>query len=783
MTRTEFSTTTGVVGTRVPRIEDARLVTGKGTFVDDVTRPGMAHACFIRSPLPRATIGDIDVSAALELDGVLAVYTAADLNSGVHEISYALDIVGFPPVPRPPLAEEEVRFVGDPVALVIAIDRYVAEDAAELVVIDYEPLEPVVDYVTAADSPNLVHAAFAGNSAGELGGRPAADLAPVFDSAAHVVRQTIFQQAYLPVPLETRGIVADWSAPTAEMTIWSSTQSPHEVRGFCARLLGIAEHQVRVIARDTGGGFGLKQVPLREDACVLLAARKLGTAVKWIEDRQENLMAAGMSRHEHADVGMAFDSEGKILAAAIDHVQNVGAYPTPSPLTGGVVVGILFPGPYRITEASFTAKFRYSNTVGRLAYRGPWQFESVAREILLDHAARQIGIDPIELRRRNMLRRDELPWANPNGMTFDNISPLETLEQAVRMLDYEGFRDLQRRARTEGRYLGVGTCTYVEPTTGGSPFLSTEGATIRIEPSGKVNVYVAGGSAGNSLETTVVQLAADALGAELADVRTIQGDTAITPFGGGTGGSRSGSMTAGAIARTASMLRERILAIAAHRLGASADDIEFSRSRATIRGTPDKSLSLAEIAEIAYFQTDSLPPGVPPGLEASGRHKTPQLAIWANATHVCTCEVDIETGQVKLLRYIVSEDCGPMINPNVVEGQIYGGTVQGIGGALYEHLAYDESGNPVATTFLDYLLPTATESPTIEVGHIETPSPGPGNFKGVGEGGAIGATPAVLNAVIDALAPFGVEISKLPLSPATIVTLLDEARAAGKGPE
>ncbi|MGY2122670.1 xanthine dehydrogenase family protein molybdopterin-binding subunit [Nocardia gipuzkoensis] len=782
MTQTEPTTTTGVVGTRVPRIEDARLVTGAGTFVDDVTRPGMAHACFVRSPLARAAIGAIDVSGALELDGVLAVYTAADLNSGVHEISYALDIVGFPPVPRPPLAEEEVRFVGDPVALVIAVDRYVAEDAAELVVIDYEPLEPVVDYVTAADSPNLVHAGFAGNSAGEMGGRPAADLAPLFDSAAHVVRQTIFQQAYLPVPLETRGIVADWSAPTAEMTIWSSTQSPHEVRGFCARLLGIDEHQVRVIARDTGGGFGLKQVPLREDACILLAARKLGTAVKWIEDRQENLMAAGMSRHEHADVRMAFDAEGTILAAAIDHVQNVGAYPTPSPLTGGVVVGLLFPGPYRIRDASFTAKFLYSNTVGRLAYRGPWQFESVAREILLDHAARQIGIDPIELRRRNMLRRDELPWANPNGMTFDNISPLETLEQAVELLDYEGFRKQQRDARADGRYLGVGTCTYVEPTTGGSPFLSTEGATIRIEPSGKVNVYVAGGSAGNSLETTVVQLTADALGAELADVRTIQGDTAITPFGGGTGGSRSGSMTAGAIDRTASILRERILAIAAHRLGASPEDIEFSRSRATVRGAPDKVLSLAEIAEIAYFQADTLPPGVPPGLEASGRYKTPQLAIWANATHVCTCEVDIDTGEVKLLRYIVSEDCGPMINPNVVEGQIYGGTVQGIGGALYEHLAYDESGNPVATTFLDYLLPTATEAPTIELGHIETPSPGPGNFKGVGEGGAIGATPAVLNAVIDALAPFGVEISKLPLSPATIVALLDEARAAGKGP-
>ncbi|WP_024804439.1 xanthine dehydrogenase family protein molybdopterin-binding subunit [Nocardia sp. BMG51109] len=770
------------VGARVPRLEDARLVAGAGTFVDDVTRPGMVHACFVRSPLARARIGEIDVSGALELDGVLAVYTAADLNPAAHEISFDLDMAGMPPVPRPPLAEEEVRFVGDPVALVIATDRYLAEDAAEQVIIDYDPLDPVVDYTTAEQSPNLVHAGFAGNSAGEMGGRPASDLEPIFDSAAHVVRQSIFQQAYLPVPMETRGIVAEWSAPTAEMTVWASTQSPHEIRAFTARLLGIDEHQVRVIARDTGGGFGLKQLPLREDTCVLLAARVLGVAVKWTEDRQENLMASGMSRHEHADAGMAFDADGTILAASIAHVQNVGAYPTPSPIVGGIPVGILFPGPYRITETSFHAKFIYSNTVGRVAYRGPWQFESVAREILLDHAARRIGIDPIELRRRNMLRRDELPWPNPNGMVYDNISPLETLEQAVDMLDYEAFREDQSAARAQGRYLGVGTCTYVEPTTGASPFLATEGATIRIEPSGKVNVYVAGGSAGNSLETTVVQLTADAIGATLSDVRTIQGDTAITPFGGGTGGSRSGSMTAGAIEQTASVLREKILAIAAHRLGSTPGEIEFSGSRATVRGVPDKALTLAEIADIAYFQSDSLPPGMQPGLESSGRYKTPQIAIWANATHVCTCEVDIDTGEVTLLRYIVSEDVGPMINPSVVEGQIYGGTVQGIGGALYEHLAYDESGNPVATTFLDYLLPTACEVPTIEVGHVETPSPGPGNFKGVGEGGAIGSAPAVLNAVADALSPFGVEISQLPLSPSRIVDMIEQARA-GKDSE
>ncbi|MBO0852644.1 MAG: xanthine dehydrogenase family protein molybdopterin-binding subunit [Nocardia sp.] len=775
------TTTTSVVGARVPRIEDARLVAGAGTFVDDVTRPGLVHACFVRSPLPRAKIGEIDVSEALELDGVLAVYTAAELNPGAHQITYALDLPGMPPVPRPPLAEEEVRFVGDPVAMVLATDRYIAEDAAELVIVDYDPLEPVVDYKTADTSENLVHAGFAGNSAGEMGGRPASDLQPLFDSAAHVVRQQIFQQAYVPVPMETRGIVAEWAAPTAEMTIWTSTQSPHEVRGFCARLLGIDEHQVRVIARDTGGGFGLKVAPLREEVCALLAARALGVPVKWIEDRQENLMAAGMSRHEHADVAMAFDADGKIVAASIEHVQNVGAYPTPSPITGGVVVGILFPGPYRITDASFSSKFLYSNTLGRLAYRGPWQFESVTREVLLDHAARQMGVDPIELRRRNMLRRDELPFANPNGMTYDNVSPLETLEQAVAMVDYQAFREEQKSAREQGRYIGIGTCTYVEPTAGSTPFHATEGATIRIEPTGKVNVYLAGGSAGNSLETTIVQLTADALGVALTDVHTILGDTAITPFGGGTGGSRSGPMTAGAVQAAAAPLREKIVAIAAHRLNTTPEEIEFTGSRATVRGG-DGALTLAEIAETAYFTPDMLPPGTAPGLESSGRHKTSQMAIWANATHLCTCEVDIETGAVTLLRYIVSEDCGSMINPNVVEGQIYGGAVQGIGGALYEHLAYDESGNPVATTFLDYLLPTAMEVPDIEIGHVETPSPGPANLKGVGEGGAIGSAPAIINAVADALSPFGIEISELPLSPSRIVEMLEQARGAGKEP-
>jgi carbon-monoxide dehydrogenase large subunit len=434
---------------------------------------------------------------------------------------------------------------------------------------------------------------------------------------------------------------------------------------------------------------------------------------------------------------------------------------------------MLFPGPYRVPAATFSATSVYSNTAGRTAYRGPWQFETLAREVLLDIAARDMGIDPIELRRRNLLRRDELPYANPNGMTYDSISPLETFEQALSMLDYDAFRAEQASARAAGRYLGVGVSNYVEPSTPGYGSYGTEAATIRIEPSGKVNVYIAGGSTGNSVETTVVQLTADALGVPIEDVATIQGDTAVTGFGAGTAGSRSASMTAGAIRETATILRERIAAIAAHKLEAAPEDIELADGRASVRGTPTVGLTIAQVAGIAYLNPAGLPPGVPAGLEASARYTAATPSVWVNATHVCTCEVDGATGEVRLLRYIVSEDCGPMINPSVVEGQIAGGTVQGIGGVLYEHLAYDADGNPLATTLMDYLLPASAEVPVIEHGHVETPSPGPGGYKGVGEGGAIGAPPAVVNAVADALSPFGVRITSLPLSPFEVAALLD----------
>jgi carbon-monoxide dehydrogenase large subunit len=762
------------IGTRVHRVEDARLLQGRGTFVDDIVRPGMAHACFVRSPFARARIRGIDVTAALALPGVRAVFTAADLNPGVHEQWYTSMGKDIPDTPRPPMAADEARFVGDPVALVVAVNGYVAEDAVDLVDVDYEPLAPVVDYDTARSAEALVHSGYPENVAGALGGPLADELAAVFESAAHDIRVTIHQQAYAPVPMETRGMIAEWSGE--ELTVWAATQAPHEVRMFLARLLGIGEHQVRVIMRDTGGGFGQKVVPMREEMCLALAAVKLACPVKWIEDRRENLLAAGMARHEHGDARFAFEEDGVMVGAYIDHVQDIGAYPTPWPVGTAAAVGMLFPGPYRVPSAGFRTTSVFSNTSGRAAYRGPWQFESLAREVLLDIAARRMQMDPVELRRLNLLRQDDVPCMNPNGMPYSDITPLETFEQALTMLDYAAFRREQAEARAAGRYLGVGTCTYVEPTTTGMAFYGTEGATIRIEPSGKVNVYVAGGSTGNSLETAVVQLTADALGVDIADVRTIQGDTALTPFGAGTGGSRSGSMLAGAVGETAAVLRDRIVAIAAHRLEAAPDDIVLAESHARVRGTPTAAVSLAEIAEVAYFKPNKLPAGVPPGLEASGRYRAASPMIWANATHLCTCEVDVVTGAVTLLRYIVSEDCGPMINPNVVEGQIAGGAVQGIGGVLYEELTYDDNGNPLATTFMDYLLPTACEVPMIEYGHVETPAPGPGGFKGVGEGGAIGAPPAVVNAIADALAPFGVEITRLPLMPAAIVALIDGAR-------
>ena len=758
-------------GRRIPRVEDSRLLTGRGTFVDDIVRPGMLHACFVRSPFAHARINGIDATAALAMPGVHAVFTAADLNPDVREAWHAVAGRDVPDTPRPPLAEGEVKFVGDPVALVVADNRYLAEDAAELVDVDYEQLPAVADFTQAVGSPVVVHEAYPDNVAGGLAGMPPDE--EIFAAAAHVVSENIYQQMYVPVPIETRGMVVEWAA--GELTVWASSQTPHELRAFSARLLGIPAQHVRVIVRDTGGAFGQKVVPMREDMCVLLAARKVPAALKWIEDRRENLISAGQARHVNGTARMAFDADGIIAAADIDFVQDIGAYPTPYPVLTTAAIGMFFPGPYRVPKASFNYKTVFSNTAGLAAYRGPWQYETLAREIVLDIAARRIGLDPMELRRRNLLRRDEMPYFNPNGMPYDHVAPSDTFEQAVKILDAEGFRKEQAEALAAGRYIGLGFSAYIEPTGAATGHLASEGAVIRMEPTGKINVYVNGGSSGNSLETTVVQMTADVLGADIEDVATIQGDTAVTPYGAGTQGSRSGPMTAGAVHEAGMALRATLLAMAAHRLEVGESDVELADSKATAMSDPSKSVTFADLAYRAYYEPQQLPPGTSASLEATARFVSTAPIHWANATHACTCEVDVETGRVTITRYIVSEDVGPMINPNVVEGQIAGGTVQGIGGALLENLAYDTEGNPVASTFVDYLLPTATDVPTIEYGHVEIPGPGVGGYKGAGEGGAIGATPAVINAINDALAPLGVTITRLPASPAAIIDAIEAA--------
>ncbi|AKK29570.1 xanthine dehydrogenase family protein molybdopterin-binding subunit [Mycobacterium sp. EPa45] len=767
---------TRYAGTRVPRVEDTRLLTGHGTYVDDIVRPGMLHACFVRSPFAHARINSIDASAALALPGVHAVLTAADLNNDVHEAWHAVAGKDVPDTPRPPLAEGEVKFVGDPVAIVIAENRYLAEDALELVDVEYDPLPAIADFTQAVGHAAVVHEAYPDNVAGGLAGAPPDEEA--FAAADFVADEQIYQQTHVPVPIETRGLVVEWVAATGELTLWASTQTPHELRAFAARLLGIPAQGVRVITRDTGGGFGQKVVPMREDMCIMLAARKVPAPLKWIEDRRENLMSAGQARHVDGRARMAFDADGAITAVAIDFLQDIGAYPTPYPVLTTAAIGMFFPGPYRVPKSSFNYKTVFTNTSGLAAYRGPWQYETLTREILLDIAARKMGIDPVELRRKNLLRRDEMPFFNPNGMPYDHVAPMETFEQAVKILDHEGFRKEQAEALAQGRYLGLGFSAYIEPTGAATGHLATEGCTIRMEPTGKINVYVNGGSSGNSIETTVVQLTADALGADIADVSTIQGDTAVTPYGAGTQGSRSGPMTAGAVNEAGTILRQQLVAMAAHVLGVDESDIELAHSRATSREDSSKSVTFADLAYRSYYEPQTLAPGMAATLEATARFTSQTMIHWANATHACTCEVDITTGRVTLTRYIVSEDVGPMINPTIVEGQIAGGTVQGIGGALLENLVYDDEGNPLSTTFVDYLLPTATEVPPIEYGHVEVPSPGVGGYKGCGEGGAIGSTPAVINAINDALAPLGVTVTKLPATPAQIVALI-EAAAAG----
>ena len=771
-----MSTAGRFVGQSVPRTEDPRLLTGRGHFVDDVTVPGMVHGAFLRSELARAAITHIDTTAARALPGVIAVYTAAELNPTVHESmlpTFFVDGSQGPSAPMRPLADGDVRFVGEPIALVIAENRYLAEDACELIEIDLDPQPAIVDYETAAANPELVHRETTSNVVVQMESPPSPALTEIFATAPHVVTETFRQQRQTPLPMETRGVIADWRAVDGELRVWMSTQNPHEARRVFSRVTGVPEHRVRVTGGDVGGGFGQKFFVPREEQVVALAAHRLGRPVKWIEDRRENLIASNHARSDRATITMAVDRDGTILGAQFDHIEDAGAFPMGGGGGAGIFVAMLFPGPYRMAHYAWSTATVFTNTCGRGAYRGPWEMETVAREQMMDAVARAIGMDPLAFRRRNVIARDELPHSYPSGLVAQEVSPAETLEQAAAMIDYDGFRAAQADARARGRLLGIGLGLYLEPQTGMGA-MGVEPTHLRVGPDGHVDVYIGSGAHGQGLETTTAQLVAEHLGVHPDDVSVHQGDTASTPFGGGTGGSRSGPILAAAVRAASLEARAKVLEIAAHLLEAAPADLEAVEGVVSVRGTPSITLTIAEIARVAHHAPERLPDGVTPGIEVLTRFQSP-LFMWSNACHACTCEIDPHTGIVTLTRYVVSEDCGAMINPMIVEGQVAGGVAQGIGGALYEDAIYDTDGNPLATTFLDYLAPTAAEIPDIEYGHIETPSLTPGGHKGVGEGGAIGAPPTVFNAVADALAQIGGVVHDHPLHPSRVLAAIHAA--------
>ena len=785
MTNTHASTSSGAarfVGQRVPRHEDARFLTGRGVFVDDIVLPGTLHAAFVRSDIARGTITSVDIAAAAGMPGVVAVFTAPELNPLVRE--WWVDFEGPEGASRPfrLLADHDARFVGEPIAMVVADSRYQAEDALEAVEVDVDPLPAIVDVERALDDGvPPVHPDRESNLVLELPTIGTGDVDAVFAAAPRVLTETYRQHRYACVPMETRGTLASWDPYRQELTVWISTQGPHGVRGLLSRIMGIDDSRIRVIMPDVGGAFGQKMWPRPEELAVAFATHRLGRPVKWIEDRRENLLCGEHAREDHASVSFAVNEHGTILGAKADFLESAGSFPVAAS-SALLFSAPLFPGPYRIPAYAGAGRTVYTNTAGRGSYRGPWMIETVAREQMIDRVASWLGIDPLELRRRNVIRERDLPYTMASGLVYDQMTAAATLDQAAEIIGYDQLREQQSVWREEGRLVGIGISLLAEPSAMAFGWFATEAASVRIGLNGHADVVTSSASHGQSHETTIAQVVADEVGIDVEHVRVLQGDTATTPFGPGTGGSRSAVALGGAARDAAQQVRAQIMSIASHQLEAAPEDLEIVSGRIRIVGAPTRGATVADVAHTAYLDVAGLPPGQAPGLEAQSRYTPTSPITWSNACHICVCEIDGATGAVEILRYVVSEDCGVMINPAVVEGQIAGGVVQGIGGVLYEHMAYDEHGNPLATTFVDYLLPTAAESPIIEYGHIETPAPtNPGGHKGMGEGGAIGAPPAVINAVADALAPLGVVIRAQPLGPADVVSLIAEQENAHGG--
>jgi carbon-monoxide dehydrogenase large subunit len=772
------------IGAPLARKEDLRLLSGHGRYVDDIEIPGALHACFVRSPHPHARIKSIRTDAAKVSRGVMAVYTGKDIAQWTTPLRMAPPIEGLLPVEMTTLPIDKVRFHGDPVACVIAESRYLAEDAAELVEVDYEPLPAVASLAQAlAPGAPKVDDSLPSNQI-SLQKFATGDVAARKREAHKVVECEFHESRLTHLPIETRGLAAVWDEGRQHLTVHIGNQVPHPFRSQLAARMRLSESQVTIISPDVGGGFGQKIALYREELSVCAASRQLRRPVRWREDRMENLMASSHAREDSCRTRAAVTKEGRLLGLELEILEDFGAYCFYPANYLARVVAMILTGPYKVRDYAFEVKVALTNKCGNGPMRAPMAITSWLIEGTMDAIARELKLDPLEVRRANMVETRELPYTMPTGEVIADITPRETLEAAAKAIDYTRFRVRQAKARKEGRHLGLGLCSVVESTTYGSKFYKAAGipgsgheaAWVRIEPSGAVNASVGLGATGQGYETAFSQVAADALGVEPSQVRMQMGNTDVAPYGMGSRGARGGTAGGTAIFLAARDANEKVLAIAAKMLGFdSAEGLHLvdGRVEREILGERVKmDLTLAQIARTAYLDPTALPEGMAPGLDFSRTYDPPPMT-YSNAAHACEVEVDVETGQLKILRYVVAEDCGQVLNPIVVEGQQHGAIAMGLSGALLEHMRYDEQANNITGSLADYLVATSTDLPSFEVIPMHTPSRGnPVGTKGMAEGGVMGAVGVIMSAVNDALSPFGVVADRQPLSPDYLRSLL-----------
>ena len=769
-------------GAAVKRREDPRFLQGEGRFIDDIVLPGMLHAAFFRSPHAHARIVRIDTTTAASAPGVVRVFTFSDLERWMKP----LPLFGAVPpglaavvkfdvrqAPQWALCRDRARHVGEIVAMIVADSPERAADAVDLIEVEWDLLPAVVDMRRAAEpGAQLIHPEW-GNNTGIAFTHAIGDADRAFAEADATVAETFHIQRYVGMPLEGRGVVAVWDRRDGTLTTWNSTQVSHFVQQGLTGALGVAPHKIRVIAPDLGGGFGTKASGYAEDALIPIAARVLGRPVKWIESRREHMSGAAHARHQVHAISLAARRDGTILAVRDRIWLDLGAYN---------VWGVVLPyntvahliGPHRIKNMRVDVQAVVTNKTPNAPYRGAGRPETVfAMDRIVDCLARELRMDPAEIRRRNYIRPDELPYdfgmpyRDGNPLVYDTGDFPEALEKALEAADYKQFRAEQAALRARGVHRGIGISGYVEGTAIG-PY---EGATVKLDLAGRVLVATGAINSGQGHETSFAQIAADALGVPLDWVTVIGGDTAAVPFGVGTFASRSAVTAGNSIADACREVRTKLVRAAGALLEAAPDDIEIEDGRVFVKGSPGSGVDLARVVQ-ASIPTFAKPGVASPDFEASAYHHVPTVT-YASAVHVAQVEVDPATGAVKLLRYVVAHDCGRVINPIIVDGQVHGGVAQGVGGALFEEMVYDETGQLLTGSLMDYAVPKADDLPLIETVHLEFPSPrNPLGVKGLGEGGAISPPAAIANAVEDALAPFGVRITETPVTAARIVALL-----------